>query len=109
MVRRLRTGDETLEEGLVLEVFVVLLEMLFRGGHELDGGELVAGRSQFHSYHPMGICVTTHPLRSKRWMISPMRPRCAKPVNQHHFQHHSNKESPYLDAIRFNSNEATTH
>jgi len=36
-------GDEALEEGLVLQVLVVLLEVLLRRGDELDGGELEAG------------------------------------------------------------------
>lgn len=39
-----RTGNETLEEGLVAQVGVMLLKVLFGGGHELDGDELVAGR-----------------------------------------------------------------
>lgn len=34
--------DETLKEGLVREVGVVLLEVLLGGGHELDGCELKA-------------------------------------------------------------------
>ena len=38
-----RTGDETLEEGLVAQVGIVLLEVLLAGRHELDGGELEAG------------------------------------------------------------------
>jgi len=37
-----RTGDETLEEGLVAQVGVVLLEVLLGRGDELDGGELEA-------------------------------------------------------------------
>jgi hypothetical protein len=37
-----RTGDETLEERLVLQVLVVLLKVLLSGSDELDGGELVA-------------------------------------------------------------------
>lgn len=39
----LRTGNETWEERLLLQVGVVLLEVLLGGGDELDGGELVAG------------------------------------------------------------------
>ena len=35
-----RTGDETLEEGLVAEVGVVLLEVLGGCGHQLDGDKL---------------------------------------------------------------------
>jgi len=38
-----RTGDETLEEGLVAQVLVVLLQVLLGGGDELDGCKLVAG------------------------------------------------------------------
>lgn len=37
-----RTGDETLEEGLVGEVRVVLLEVLLGGSNELQGDELEA-------------------------------------------------------------------
>jgi hypothetical protein len=37
-----RTGDETLEEGLVLQILVVLLEVLLGWSDELDGSELVA-------------------------------------------------------------------
>lgn len=40
-----RTGDETLEEGLVAQVLIVLLEVLLSGCDELDGGELEAGRT----------------------------------------------------------------
>lgn len=36
------TGNETLEEGLVAQVGVVLLEVLLGGGDELDGLELEA-------------------------------------------------------------------
>ena len=36
------TGNETLVEGLVGEVFVVLLQVLFRWGDELHGDELIA-------------------------------------------------------------------
>lgn len=35
-------GDQTLEEGLVRQVGVVLLEVLLGGSDELDGDELVA-------------------------------------------------------------------
>lgn len=42
-LRVLHTGNETLEEGLVAQVGIVLLEVLGRGGHELDGNELEAG------------------------------------------------------------------
>ena len=38
----MRTGNETSEERLVLEVCVVLLEVLFARGGELDGDELEA-------------------------------------------------------------------
>lgn len=38
----LLTGNKTGEERLVLEVCVVLLEVLFAGGNELDGDELEA-------------------------------------------------------------------
>jgi hypothetical protein len=37
-----RTGHETLEEGLLGEVRVVLLQVLLAGGDELDGDKLVA-------------------------------------------------------------------
>lgn len=36
------TCDETLEERLVGQIFIVLLEVLFRRSHELDCGKLVA-------------------------------------------------------------------
>lgn len=36
-----RTSNETLEERLLLQVFVVLLEVLFRGGDQLDADQLV--------------------------------------------------------------------
>jgi len=39
-----RTGDETLEEGLLAQVGVVLLEVLLGRGDELDGGELESVR-----------------------------------------------------------------
>jgi len=38
----MRTGNETLEEGLLGQVLVVLLEVLLGGGHELDCYELEA-------------------------------------------------------------------
>lgn len=38
-----RTSDEALEERLVAQVGIVLLEMLFGRGNELDGGKLVTG------------------------------------------------------------------
>lgn len=41
-----RTGDETLEEGFVAEVLVVLLEMLLGRSHHFDGGKLVTETSQ---------------------------------------------------------------
>lgn len=40
------TANETLEERLVLEVFVVLLEMLLGRGHELDSDELIPANYQ---------------------------------------------------------------
>lgn len=43
IVSSLRTGNETLEEGLLAQVGVVLLEVLLGGGDELDGNELEAG------------------------------------------------------------------
>ena len=36
------TGDETLEEGLVRQVFIVLFEVLFGRSAELHGGKLVS-------------------------------------------------------------------
>lgn len=39
------TGDEASEEGLVAEVLVVFLEMLFGRSDHLDGGKLVAGKA----------------------------------------------------------------
>lgn len=36
------TGHKALEEWFVTEVCVVLLEVLFGSGHELDGNKLVA-------------------------------------------------------------------
>ena len=41
---QVRTADETLEEGLVAQVLVMLLEMLLRCCHELDSDELVSVR-----------------------------------------------------------------
>ena len=37
-----RTGDEAVEERLVLQVGIVGLEVLLAGSNELDGSELVA-------------------------------------------------------------------
>lgn len=39
-----RTGDESSEEWLGAQVFVVGLEVLLGSGHELDGNKLEAGR-----------------------------------------------------------------
>jgi hypothetical protein len=63
----------------------VLLEVLLGSGHELDGGEFVAAMHQHPivSYRPMPVGVAAHPLRSKRWMISPMRPRYSNFVSHY--------------------------
>lgn len=37
-----RTSDETLEEGLVAQIFVMFFQMLLGGGDHLHGGELIA-------------------------------------------------------------------
>ena len=74
----MRTRDEAFEERFVAQLLVVLLQMLFRRCHELDGDELVAADGQCPVSKPPTMCKRrgTHPLLSKRVMISPMRPRC---------------------------------
>lgn len=74
------TLDETREEGLVLEVLVVLLEVLLAGGDELQGNELVAACDVCQQMARAGESFKlgvefTYPRFSKREMMGPTRPR----------------------------------
>ena len=67
------TGDKALEEGLVREVFVMLLKVLLARADELHGDKLEAcGRSALR-HRAKGD--KSNPRFSKREMISPTTPR----------------------------------
>lgn len=71
----LRTGDETREEGLLLEVSVVLLEVLTAGRAELQSNELEAGTMLVFMLLQCHSIGNTNPRFSKREMMGPTSPR----------------------------------
>lgn len=71
----LHTGDETGEEGLLLEVSVVLLEVLTAGGAELQSNELEAGITSVSMFFELQWMGSTNPRFSKREMMGPTSPR----------------------------------
>jgi hypothetical protein len=60
------TGDKSWEEWLGAEVFVVLLEVLLGGGHELDSDELEAKLSVSQLCYKYGQSCLTRGSRSGR-------------------------------------------
>lgn len=68
-----RTGDKSLEEGLVREIGIVLLKVLLGWRDELQSNKLVSGTNQ----QEFGSILEddAHPRFSNREMISPTRPR----------------------------------
>ncbi len=69
------TSNEAFVEGLICEILVVLLEVLFRRGYKLHSRELVTFHRisvMFYKADGGNAC----PRFSNREMISPMSPRC---------------------------------
>ena len=68
------TLNESGEEGLILEVLVVLLEVRLAGRGHLQGDQLVP--ALVSPVNTAAADGATDPLFSKREMMSPTRPRC---------------------------------